>query len=110
MDSADNRLGLLPKADQANQFGEWWDAFFKAWETYKTRESCWPAFMSCIGIAWANRSKDKTGQFQEAYDSFDFEKCGHNQMVALLWEARAMNVRLNWYTWRQEEREELLVP
>lgn len=97
MDSgADSKVGAYPNADQPNQFGTFYRDFFTQWKTQKTREACWPDFIGAIGIAKANADDDFIDKLPNDLRGLQLE-----EMAALMWEAWALTVRLNWWNWKQ---------
>lgn len=100
---ADSKTGAYPNADQPNQFGTFYRDFFTAW---KMKTPIEPDFYGAYGIAIANADKD----FLKTADAIDWDKLDPKSMVAVMHAAWALSVRLGWWTWRQEIREELVVP
>lgn len=105
MDQADSKVGAYPNADERQNFGTLYMRFGDRWETGKTREACWPAFVMAIGIAKANADEKFKEKLPDTLKDLTLE-----EMAALMWEAYALTSRLHWWTWREDDREELVMP
>lgn len=100
----DNKVGAYPDADEQNRFGIAHRLFWEAWGTGR-RDAWRPQLGQCLSIMRPNADKE----FKCQLTPRDVFTVTIEEAVDAVCECYDLSVRLRWWKWREEQREELVI-